>query len=1131
MSSVRAWLEDLGLPQYADVFEVNDIDVSLLADLNDQVLKDIGVASAGHRLRLLGAIRAHAKVEKPATGQAPSAAASVAARSEQPSPATEGERRQLTVMFCDLVGSTALTQALDPELLRELMRAYQQACRAVIEKYDGHVAQYLGDGLMVYFGWPKAHEDDADRAVRASLEIVEAVKVVSAPSPLQVRVGIATGAVVVGETGGGDASIPKVAVGETPNLAARLQGLAGADQIVIGSSTRRLLGEAFELVDLGAHALKGINEPANAYRVAATKSVEGRFEATRAISLTPFVGREEEVALLKRRWEQARDGEGQVVLLSGEAGIGKSRIFHELRSHIGTDANLRLRYQCSPYHRNSAFHPIIEHLERSAEFTREDSISDRLNKLEQFLKRSGYSNELAVALLASLLSVPADGRYAPLTFSPQRQKDETIKVLLAFIQALSAQQPLLILFEDLHWIDPSSLEALDLLIQRLAGQKVLLLVTYRPEFESRWSAQSHVTLFSLNRLGKKQISAMVSKVTGNKSLPAPVVDHILAKTDGVPLFVEELTRAILESDLVRETETHYELTRPLASLSIPSTLQDSLMARLDRLPTAKEVAQIGACIGRDFGHDLVAAASSFDGPQLVHAIEELIKSGLISRTGSAPYTAYIFKHALVQDVAYQSMLKTSRAKVHALLAKAILDRQPGIQETTPEVIAHHYTQAGLVEKALPFWLSAGQKALARTALPEAVGHLSKALELVHTLPPSTGRDRSELDIRINLAIAQMAFGGWTYAEIPKTLTPAGDLANRLADTRNEMISLFYIWLYHFCVPNVAEALDSANKLHTLGDTSSDRSVVLVAEMVLSATSCAAGDWEIAKCHGDKVLALYDFDRDSPLTFLLNHDVRGFVLGWGTNYYSALGFPQKAREASLTYIESAPRIGHSFNLLWALTGGTEGLIHTGNAKRALQCNREARSLARENAMAFAEQGPCNYMGGLALIADGQFAEGYEMVTRAVAFWNSAGGTVKDPMANNLRAYALGMLGRTDEGIALAQETLRYTHKTNHRTWEPVTYRVLGDLLVNAHREGDGRLEEAESAYNEALRISRAKSAKGFELIAATGLAQLWKVQGKAKEAYNLLAPIYNWFTEGFDTKDLKEAKALLEELQR
>ena len=650
-------------------------------------------------------------------------------------------------MFCDLVGSTALSEKLDPEELRSLLHAYRTLCGDVIARYDGFVARYVGDGILTYFGWPTAHEEDAERAVRAALEIVHTVKRASSTEDLSVRIGIATGPVVVGETAGaGDQS--KLAVGSTPNLAARLQGLATADQIVIAASTRRLVGNAFELTDLGEHDLKGIAEPVHAWRVERALVTESRFDANRGGSaLTPLVGREEELDLLLRRWSQAKDGEGQVVLLSGEPGIGKSRILSALRERLEAQGVQALRFQCSPYYVNSAFWPIIDNFERALKFTRDETTDAKLDKLEALIVTQ-YGRPLAdVRFVASILSIPCEQRYGALPMTPQKHKDETLRTLVDITEAAARRQPSVLLFEDAHWADPTTLEVLDLLIDRVRTVPLLVVLTHRPEFQSRWSEQGHVGALNLSKLTRTQSAAMVSALAGGKALPAALLEQILTRTDGVPLFVEELTKSILESGELKEAGDHYEYGGSARAVTIPATLRDSLMARLDRFMPVKEIAQIGAAIGREFSYELIAAVAPMPQAQLDDALVQLSASGLAFRRGTPPDAIYTFKHALVQDAAYDSLLKSRRQELHAKIARVIEARFPNIKTTEPEVLAHHLTAAGLAEAAIPLWQAAGELALKRMALTEAISHLNQGLELVSTLPRSSERDASELGLR------------------------------------------------------------------------------------------------------------------------------------------------------------------------------------------------------------------------------------------------------------------------------------------------------------------------------------------------------------------------------------------------
>ncbi|HET6519516.1 MAG TPA: AAA family ATPase, partial [Geminicoccaceae bacterium] len=778
---VAAWLRDLGLARYEPAFRDHEIDWEILPDLTEADLEKLGLP-LGPRKKLVKAIAALSAAAAPA---AP------ATTSRPTSTAPGAERRQLTVLFCDLVGSTELAARLDPEDLGAVIRAYQDRAADAVGRWGGSVAKYLGDGVLACFGWPRAHEDDAERAVRAGLELVQGVGRLTAGEggpPLAARVGIATGLVMVGEPVGEGPARERAVVGETPNLAARLQALAEPGAVVVAPGTRRLVDGLFDVTDLGAHALKGFAAPVRAWRVLGPSAAEGRFEARRRASgLTPLVGRERELARLLDRWQSAADGGGQVVLLSGEPGIGKSRLFQALHERLRDRGGpyLRLRYQCSPYATNSALHPVIDQLEHAAGFARDESPEEKLAKLEALLARSAEDVGAVAPLLAALLSVPAGGRYPPLNLTPQRQKDLTLAALAAQLEGLARRQPVLAVFEDAHWIDPTSLELLERLVERAGELRALLVVTFRPEFAPPpgWAGRAHVTALPLGRLGRQRGAALVERVAGDKALPAEVLDQIVDKTDGVPLFVEELTKTVLESGMLVDAGDRYELDGPLAPLAIPATLRDSLTARLDRLaPVVKEVAQLGAAIGREFGRELLAAVSPLPQSELRAALDELVASELVLARGGPPGAIYMFKHALVQDTAYATLLKSRRRRLHARIARALEERWPETRASRPELLAHHYTEAGLIERAVPSWLEAGTEALGRSAVAEAAAHLGRGLELIPRLPASDDRDRVELELRVALGTAQMAHKGWPAAEVRAALEPARGLCRRLGET-------------------------------------------------------------------------------------------------------------------------------------------------------------------------------------------------------------------------------------------------------------------------------------------------------------------------------------------------------------
>jgi class 3 adenylate cyclase len=769
VAQTLTWLQREGRVSYRALKREFELDDEFLEDLKAEIIeaKRLAIDENGKVLVWVGNSSLESKVqslESEGQGQA-STVQTLDPRRQTLDVAAE--RRQLTVMFCDLVGSTALSEQLDPEELREVVRAYQATCTNAVQHYAGHLAQHLGDGLLVYFGYPAAHEDDAQRAVRTGLEIIAAMHRLSpspsqgegwgegsvvAPSPdsphpsplskgareLQVRIGVHTGLVVIGEIGSSEKR-EILALGETPNIAARLQGLAEPDTVVLSTATHRLVVGLFECQDLGRQTLKGISTPLSVYRVVRESEAQSRFEAAVSRGLTPLVGREDELGLLQRRWTQAKAGEGQVVLLSGEPGIGKSRLGQEFKEQLGQEGTVRLEFRCSPYHQNSALYPVIEHLQRVLGVEREDSAQMKLGKLEQTLSHYQFPQADTLPLLAALLSLPHPEDIPSLTLSPERQKEKTLQALVRWLCEEAERHVVYCAWEDLHWPDPSTLQLLALYLDQVPTARMLVLLTFRPEFMPPWGSRSYLSQLTLGRLGRSQVERIVANVTGGRILPDEVVEQVVAKTDGVPLFVEELTKMVIELGLVRAVNGHYELTRPLSALAIPATLHDSLMARLDRLAEAKAVAQLGATLGREFSYELLQAVSSVDEATLQRGLAQLVDAELVYQRGLPPQAQYIFKHALVQDTAYQSLLKSSRQQLHQQVAQVLKEQFPETVETQPELVAHHYTEAGLIEQAVPYWQQAGERAVDRSAYVEAISHLSKGLELLTTLPETVER--------------------------------------------------------------------------------------------------------------------------------------------------------------------------------------------------------------------------------------------------------------------------------------------------------------------------------------------------------------------------------------------------------
>jgi class 3 adenylate cyclase len=755
---VASWLQQLGLAQYEPAFRDNEVDGDVLPDLTAEDLIGLGVTLIGHRRKLLSAIAA--------LGAAAPAPTPTATPASVPPPApvpTQAERRQLTVMFCDLVGSTALSTGMDPEDLRDVIASYQNRCSAAIRHYDGFVAKYMGDGILVYFGYPRAHEDEAERSVRAGLDIVDAMAELNAAVPrppgveLKVRIGIASGPVIVGDQIGEGTASETAVVGETPNLAARLQALAQPNQIVVSAATRAMLGDHFDLEDLGTSELKGFAEPVPAWRVLSARDVESRFAASRSGSSAPLVGRQEEMGLLLRAWDGSSRGRGQVVLIQGEAGVGKSRLVEGVREASGKD-HIWVAVRCSPFHTASAFHPIIEHLKRVFGWQPEDTAPQHLAKLEAGL--AGFKTlplSESVRLFADLMSVPLpEDRYPRPPMTAQQQRDATLDAIVAWLIELAERTPVLMAWEDLHWADPTTLETLGMLIEQAPTAAMLVVATYRPELTPPWPQRSHMTPITLNRLERPEVETMVGHLSGGKSLPGEVVDHIVAKSDGVPLYVEELTKAILGSGVIEARGEAYVLTGALAQLHIPETLQDSLMARLDRTPRLREVAQLGSVLGREFAYDMISALAGIEEEMLQRGLGQLVVDELLYQRGRPPRSRYLFKHALIQDVAYQSLLKRTRQQYHQQVAKLLEDRFPEVASTQPELVAHHYTEANCPAQAIAYWLSAGVAAASKSANLEAIDQFRSGLALVEALSDPRERAEHELDFQMALGPALVA---------------------------------------------------------------------------------------------------------------------------------------------------------------------------------------------------------------------------------------------------------------------------------------------------------------------------------------------------------------------------------------
>jgi class 3 adenylate cyclase/predicted ATPase len=1048
----------------------------------------------------------------------------------------EAERRQLTVMFCDLVGSTALSAQLDPEELRELVRAYHETCTEVIRRYDGHIAQHLGDGLLVYFGYPAAHEDDPRRAVRTGLEIIEALHHLSPrlPYPFHVRIGIHTGLVVVGEIGSSERR-EILALGDTPNLTARIQGVAEPDTVVTSAATHRLVQGLFECQDLGPQMLKGIAIPLTVYQVIGESTAQSRFEVAVSTGLTPLVGREEELGLLQRCWTQAKDGAGQVVLLSGEPGIGKSRLVQVLKDQIGQEKATRIEFRCSPYHQNSAFYPIIEHLQRLLQFHRQETPQAKLAKLQQALVRYRFPQADTLPLLAALLSLPHPEGYAPLTLSPQKQKQKTQEALVAWIMEAAANAAVYCAWEDLHWADPSTLEVLTLFLEQIPTTRVFAVLTFRLDFTPPWSPRSYLTPLTLSRLPRTQVEEMVTRLTGGKALPPEVLRQVVSKTDGVPLFVEELAKMVLESGLLREVDGHYDLTGSLPPLAIPNTLQDSLMARLDRLAPSKEVVQLGATLGREFSYDVLQAVSALDAGTLQRELARLVDAEFLFQRGLPPQAQYVFKHALIQDAAYQSLLKSTRQHYHTQIAHVLEERFPETAETQPELLAHHYTEAGLIGQAIPYWQRAGQRAIERSANTEAIAHLTTGLQLLKTQPDTVERVQRELQLQIMLGTPLTATKGFAAPETGAAYARARELCQQLGETPQLFPTVMGLYRFYSLRRDLQRGYELAAQGVRLAQRIQDPVLLIEAYRAQGGILYWLGEFARACKHIEQALALYDPQQHRSLGFVYGLDpgvVGGCILSWAL---WALGYPDQALQRSQAAVALARGLSHTHSLAVALFYATALHDYCGKRHSAQEWAEELISLATEQGLMYWLALGTFYRGSV-LAEQGQYGEGIVLMRQGITAHRAIGAHTGLPGTLGRLADVYGQVRRVEEGLRIIDEGFAVAWSNGEPAFEAELWRVKGQLTRQQFADTpqaalrDPQLEvEAEECFQKAVEIARHQQAKSWELRAVMSLSRLWQSQGKTKEAHVLLSEIYGWFSEGFNTKDLQEAKALLEEL--
>jgi predicted ATPase/class 3 adenylate cyclase len=1114
MTSAELWLEGLGLGKYARVFAEQAIDIDVIPDLDDADLEKLGIP-LGDRKRMLKAVAALAGVSRPTPAVALSP------------PLSNAERRQLTVLFCDLVGSTPLAAKLDPEDLNGVIRKFQDACAGVITRAGGYVAKYMGDGVLAYFGYPQAHEDEAERAVRAGLDVVARVGQLVLPSgePLQVRVGIATGTVIVGETIGEGVSREQAVVGETPNLAARLQEIAAPDTVAITTSTLRLLGGIFAIQDLGLQALKGIAEPAPIFRVTGERAVVSRFDAFRSKKLTQFVGRQKELRQLLALWERAKQQSGQVALVCGEAGIGKSRITRTLRDHIAADPHITVTWQCSPYHGNSPFYPVIRQIEFAARFDVEDTPEIKLRKLEALLARNGPEGLKDVSLYASLLSLPTRDQYPDLQLTPQRRKELTIEALIRQFFHLSAAKPVLFILEDIHWIDPTTLELFSRAIPVTKDAPALFVLTFRPDFFPPWLNEPNVTMLRCGRLERSHVAAMILHMTGGKELPAEVYTQILDRTDGVPLFVEELTKAVLESGHLHDVGDRYVIGDSRAVPVIPATLHDSLMARLDRLMSIKEIPQIGAALGREFSYRLLAAVAPIEEPALRAALNQLVDAELIFARGEPPDSIYTFKHALVQQAAYDSLLRSKRQQLHARIAE-ILERQfADIVETQPELIAHHLAQAGLNESAIAYLKQAGQRSIERSANSEAIGHLEAALELLKALPQSAERTRLAIELEVMLGQAMIAGRGYAAPETREVLLRAKGLIEISTDPKQKFAVLYGVWACYYVGGEVAEQQKAAAEFLAEAERHADSAALCLAHRTLGTTYVTMGEFAAGRTHLERARALFDPDDHGRYRFQFGQDIGATALSYLCWALWHLGEVDQAARVAADAMTRAEAVSHPHTLAYTVCHA-RGLmdVFRGRAEDTRSYARSVAALCREHGFPFWEAG-ARILEGWAITCSGDVATGIEVLRDGLAAWRKTGARLWLPMFHALEAVGLAQARRVDTALQAIEQALAIADETGERWAVAEILRIKATLLAKIGRSVD----EVEALLMKSKDIAQAQQARSWELRTTCDLARLWERQGRNEQAFDALSAIHAQFTEGFDTPELKDAAALLKDL--
>jgi len=1028
------------------------------------------------------------------------------------------------------VAASVHARPLDPEEIHPVIQDVQRVCDQIIQRFDGWIAQHFGDGFVVYFGYPRAHEDNARRAAHTALEIVQSLVRLAQVLREQygveftMQVGIHTGLAVISALGCGDRRM-QPALGDTPRIAARLASLAAPYTVVVSPGTLQLIQGYFVCRALGVHILDNTAESLVIYQICQESEAQSRLDVARVAGLTPFVGREHEVGLLCERWTQSKSGRGQVVVLSGEAGIGKSRLVQALHEHISGEVYTRLEGRCSPYAQQSPLYPVIEQVQRWLQWRQDDTPQMKLRKLEEALLTAGCGLPEVVPLVATLCSLPLPERYPPLNLAPQRQKQQMLAAILTWLLQEAERQPVCLVLEDLHWVDPSTLELLHLLIDQVPLARLLVVLTCRPDFMPPWAMRSHVTHITVGRLTPTQSELMIAQVTGRKALPAEIQEQLLEKTNGVPLFVEELTRMVLESGLVKEKEWHYELAGPLPALAIPSTLQDSFMARLDRQGLSKQVAQLGATLGREFSYGVLQAVSSLDEATLQQGLEQLVRVEILYQRGLPPQAQYCFKHVLMQEAAYQSLLRRTRRQYHCQIAQVLEERFPELCEEQPELLAHHTTEAGLNARAVVYLQRAGQRALERSAYVEALSHLQQALALATTLPDPPERVQHELTLSMALGVTLAVTQGYAAPEVEQAYLQARECCRKIGDAAPLFPVLRGLWLVYLVRSELQRAYEQGEHLLRLAQRHQERTRLVEAHRTVGTSLLFLGELAASWTHLERGMALYEAQQHHPLTLPPGGDAGMACLVYTAWILWLRGYPDQALARIRATLALAHQCQHPFCLAFALIWDAELAL----------CRREPQAVSRqaEASMALAHQHAfplLTAMGmvlqGWGLAEQGREDQGIEQLHQGMAAFRATGAELLRPHFLSLLAEAYGRHARPEQGLEVLDEALALVDKTGERLHESEFYRLKGQLLLACSRDQ----QTAEACLQQARTLARHHRARSLELRAAMSLSRLWQQQGKQGRARHLLGEVYGWFTEGFATGDLQEAKALLDELR-